>query len=261
MEHCKICNEIAKKVFNAQILNKYNIDYFQCEKCDFVQTEKAYWLKEAYQNPMNYTDTGIMLRNDRSSKIVASLIFLFFNKKNVFLDYAGGYGVFTRTMRDFGFDYYWDDPYTKNVLSLGFESKPNMNFNMVTTFESFEHFDDPILEIEKILKLSKNIILSTTLITNPIPDPDKWWYYAKEHGQHIAFYSQKTFKYIAKKYNLNYYNIDNFHFFSERKLNWFSKQFLEFKFSKHILYGLSFVFGMFLNSNTKSDMENLIKQL
>lgn len=260
MEQCKICTNTLKKIFNTRILNKYDVDYFQCENCDFIQTEKAYWLTEAYQNSMNYTDTGIMLRNDRSSKIVTSLIVLFFNKKNVFLDYAGGYGVFTRTMRDSGFDYYWDDPYTKNLLSLGFEAKPNMKFDMVTSFESFEHFDNPITEIEKILKFSKNIIFSTELIPNPIPEPNEWWYYAREHGQHIAFYSKKTFGYLANKYNINYYNIGNFHFFSERKLNRLSKLFIEFKFSKHILYGLSFVFGLFISSKTKSDMDDLIKQ-
>ncbi len=38
-----------------------------------------------------------------------------------FLDYAGGYGVFTRLMRDIGFDFYWHDPYTQNLFANGFE--------------------------------------------------------------------------------------------------------------------------------------------
>ena len=128
MNNCKICTSETVKVFNTKILNKYYVDYFQCSFCNFVQTEKPYWLEESYQNPMNLTDTGIMLRNERSARIVTSVIFLFFNKSFKFLDYAGGYGVFTRIMRDKGFDFYWDDPYTKNVLSRGFEKKDNQTF-------------------------------------------------------------------------------------------------------------------------------------
>lgn len=89
----------------------------------------------------------------------------------------------------------------------------------MTTFESFEHFVSPIDEIEKMLKLSKNIIFSTELLPNPIPIPDKWWYYGLEHGQHISFYSQKTFKFIAKKYNLNYTNLGSLHLLTEKKIS------------------------------------------
>jgi hypothetical protein len=257
MNHCKICKSETIKIFNTKILNKYPVDYFQCTFCDFVQTEKTYWLEESYLNPMNLTDTGIMVRNQRSARIVTSIIFLFFNKSYQFLDYAGGYGVFTRIMRDKGFNFYWDDPHTKNVISRGFEKKDNQKFDVVTTFESFEHFDNPLLEIEKILKISKNIIFSTELISKTAPDPDNWWYYGKEHGQHIALYTQKSLHFIAKKYTVNYYNINNLHFFSEKKISIIGNVFLKFKFSKHILYMLSFILDFFIESKTFSDMENL----
>ena len=181
MNNCKICNSQTNKIFNTKILKKYDVDYFQCTTCNFVQTERAYWLEESYRNPMNLSDTGIILRNRRSSRIVTSIIFLFFNKNFKFLDYAGGYGVFTRIMRDKGFDFYWDDPYTKNVLSRGFEKKQNQKFDVVTTFESFEHFDNPLHEIEKIFEISKNVIFSTELIPTKLPHPDEWWYYGREH--------------------------------------------------------------------------------
>jgi hypothetical protein len=254
---CKICNSTTKFVFNTKLLKKYDVNYYQCKNCDFVQTEKTYWLEEAYQNPINYTDTGIMLRNQRSSKIATSLIFLFFNKNEKFLDYAGGYGVFTRIMRDIGFDFYWHDPYTKNLLSRGFEQNQNEKYHLITTFECFEHFDNPILEIEKILKISKNVIFSTELVPVPLPKPEHWWYYGTEHGQHIALYSTKTLKIIAKKFGVNYYNISNLHVFSETKKGFFGTAFLKLKYSKHILYLLYFVFSLFMKSKTMDDMNNL----
>ncbi len=257
MDKCKICNTKTDKIFQTRILDKYDINYFKCSNCKFVQTEKVFWLEEAYKNPMNYTDTGVMLRNIRFSKIVTSIILLFFKKNYVFLDYAGGYGVFTRLMRDIGFDFYWNDPYTKNVLSRGFEQKKNVKYDVVTTFESFEHFDEPLKEIEGILDISKNIIFSTELIPDKTPDPNIWWYYGKEHGQHIALYSNDTLQYIANKYNLNFYSLGNIHFFSERKLNILSSLFLKIKYSKHILYLLSYPLQLSLTTKTMTDMEDL----
>ncbi|MFT3794532.1 hypothetical protein [Flavobacterium sp.] len=131
---CKICGSETTKIFNTQVLYKYAVDYYQCPNCDFGQTEKPYWLDEAYVSSMNLSDTGVMLRCERMSKITTSLICLFFNSKGKFLDYAGGYGVFTRTMRDIGFDFYWDDPYTKNVIARGFDGKLDERYEMVTTF-------------------------------------------------------------------------------------------------------------------------------
>lgn len=257
MNSCKICNNKTEKVFRTKILYKYDIDYFRCLNCDFVQTEKPYWLEEAYSNPMNLTDTGIMLRNIRSSKIVTSIILFFFKKDYNFIDYAGGYGVFTRIMRDIGFDFYWNDPYTKNLLARGFESKESTKYDVVTSFESFEHFEEPLVEIEKILTISKNIIFSTELVPKELPDPEKWWYYGKEHGQHIALYSKKTMKVIASKYNINYYNLDNLHFFTEKKLSFVATTFLRFKYMKHILYLTSYPLQLILKSKTLSDMESL----
>ena len=43
--NCKICNQEADKIFNALVLYKYNVDYFQCKNCGFAQTEKPIGLK------------------------------------------------------------------------------------------------------------------------------------------------------------------------------------------------------------------------
>ena len=91
---------------------------------------------------------------------------------------------------------------------------------MVTGFELFEHFENPIEEIEKIFKYSKNILVSTYLLPENNPKPQEWWYYGLEHGQHISLYSYETFKYIAKKYSLNIYsNKKNLHLFTQKKIN------------------------------------------
>jgi hypothetical protein len=233
---CKICKTETEKIFDAKIMNKYKIDYFYCQNCGFLQTEGPYWLTEAYKKPINISDTGYLQRNIFLSKKVTILLFFFFDKNKKFLDYASGYGVFVRLMRDIGFDFYWSDKYTQNIFARAFEYNDSIknNIEAITCFEAFEHFVNPIEEIEKMLSISKNIIFTTELLPQPIPKPEDWWYYGLEHGQHISFYSQKTFNFIANKYSLNYSNSGSLHILSQKRISNFKLKILKFtKFGLH----------------------------
>lgn len=201
---CKICESESCEFSRAKILKKYDIAYFRCANCGFIQTEEPYWIDEAYQEPINVSDTGIIARNIYFGKTTASIIYFLFDRNACFLDYAGGYGLLTRMMRDIGFDFYWRDPYTKNLFARGFEYTGSGEIELITSFESFEHFVSPIQETEKILAISKNLLFTTELLPNP--EPNDWWYYGLEHGQHISFYSMKTLRFIASKYSLNLYS-------------------------------------------------------
>jgi len=230
------------------MLNKYTINYFHCPHCGFLQTEEPYWLEEAYKESINVSDTGYIQRNLQLSQKLTILLTIFFAKNATYLDYAGGYGVFVRLMRDIGFDFYWDDKFTQNLFSKGFEYHNESSMEAVTTFESFEHFVNPIEEIEKLLNISKNIIFSTQLLPDPIPKPEQWWYYGLDHGQHISFYSEKTLHFIALKYNLYYYNLGGLHLLTERKISKLKLKIL--KFSK---FGLHKLLEKQLNSKTWED--------
>ena len=208
-------------VLLRNLINKYYIDYFQCEKCGFVQTESPYWLKESYSDAISVSDTGVMSRNIIFSKLATIMMSLCVNTKRDFLDYGGGYGIFTRIMRDNGFNFYWYDKYAINLVARGFEgSISDKRYEAVTSFENFEHFENPIEEIEKIFSLTDFVLFSTELITVPAPSTNNWWYYCLEHGQHISIFSNKTLEYIAKKYGYNLIsNGRNLHIFSKKKLN------------------------------------------
>ena len=231
---CRICSVPVSEKFSSNLLNKYTVKYFQCSICRYVQTESPFWLEEAYTNTINDSDTGMMMRSLWHRNIASTLIYLFFDKRGKFLDYGGGYGVFVRLMRDIGFDYYWQDKYTKNYFAQGFEFSENTNtqVELLTCFEAFEHFNDPINELEKLLKVSRNILLSTEFIPDPIPQPNDWWYYGIEHGQHIGFFQKKTFEYLAEKYRLQFYtNGQNIHLLTEKQFPSFTFKWLS-KFSK-----------------------------
>lgn len=226
---CKICNSLVNEIFSACILGKYNVKYFYCSFCEFLQTEEPYWLTEAYSQPITLSDTGILQRNIYLSEIMTILLSLFFNKFGKYLDYGGGYGVFVRLMRDIGFDFYWYDKYSENLFAKGFEYKKGEKFEAITAFECFEHFVNPVKEIESMLELSENLIITTELLPKPIPKPKDWWYYGLDHGQHISFYSRKTFEFIAKRYNLNYAFLGSLHLLTKKKISNFHLKILKFR--------------------------------
>lgn len=231
---CKICGSESKRIFNKKILSKYLIDYFYCNNCGFLQTEDPYWLEEAYNESITKSDIGYLSRNINLSKKISIILNLLFNRKKIFLDYAGGYGVFVRLMRDRGYDFYWQDKYTNNIFAKGFEYYKGSNVESITSFESFEHFTNPLDELENMLNISRNIIFTTELINEKKINTEEWWYWGLDHGQHISFYSMKTLQHIANKYNLFYFNCNNLHIFTDKRILFTTKIILKLFFYFHL---------------------------
>ena len=248
-----------EKVFQAKVLDKHSAEYYRCPKCLFLQVKNPHWLAEAYESPINASDTGLLARNINLSEIAAILLYFYFDKNGKFVDFAGGYGAFTRLMRDIGFDFYWRDPFCQNIFAKGFEyqERGTEKIELLTAFECLEHFENPLNEIEKMLKISKNILFSTLLAPEDAFPPNDWFYYGFKHGQHISFFSRKTLQRIADKNNLHFYtNGKNLHLLTEKELKFFS-----FK----LLYRLK-QFGFLklvkrkMKSKTASDSEYLLNK-
>ena len=210
-------------LLKGKILKKYDILYYQCSHCGFIQTEEAYWLPEAYGNVIADTDVGYVTRNISLSCVTSSIIKNAFNKKGCFIDYGGGYGLFVRLMRDKGFDFYRQDLYCENIFAKHFDIKDiprNSRFELLTSFEVFEHLNDPIAELKTMFGLSGSIMFSTELHQEkPLKSVEDWWYFAPHMGQHIALYSLKSLQVIAETFNCRLYsNNRNLHLLTSRKL-------------------------------------------
>ena len=243
---CRLCSEtISKSIFSATLLGKV-VRYFDCSICGYVQTEQPTWLTEAYAEAMNDSDTGVMSRNIANTSLTLATLVLMGQAKSSIVDYAGGHGFMVRLLRDIGVNAFWSDPYAKNLVAKGFEylGKEKKNIQLVTAFEAFEHFTNPLEEMQKIFAIAPNILISTAIIPTPTPQPLDWWYYGLEHGQHIGFYKLKTLNYLAKKFNLNLISdgVSN-HFFSKEKYSphfWKLLQILAHRFTRLF----SFVVGL-----------------
>lgn len=91
----KITGGDTTLLFTAKILGKYDVKYYRCNQTGFIQTEEPYWLDEAYSSAITKLDVGLPYRNITLSEKVSKLLVKDFDKTGIFLDYAGGYGLFT----------------------------------------------------------------------------------------------------------------------------------------------------------------------
>ncbi|NET45453.1 glycosyltransferase [Okeania sp. SIO2B3] len=221
MMKCKICESISLKFSEAHILNKkYKIDYFQCQNCNFIQTEYPYWLSEAYSQAIASSDEGLIFRNLMLSQVTKNIIDRLFDSEEKFLDFGGGYGLFVRLMRDIKYKFDWQDKYCENLFAQHFKSTPNQKYELVTAFELLEHLVNPISDIREILNYSQNILFSTEILPPDNPKPNQWWYYATDEGQHISIYTVKSLQIIAQKFHLNFYtNYSSLHLLTEKKIS------------------------------------------
>jgi Methyltransferase domain len=216
---CRICNSPSHPVFQALVLGRHEVRYHHCRTCGLLETEEPFWLSEAYADAITVQDTGLVGRNLAFANDVAVLIYCFFDRNCKFVDYAGGTGLFTRLMRDIGFDFRTFDPHARNVHARGFEARPGeCGFELATTFESFEHFVRPREELETILAMSRNVVFSTELLPSPPPSPEAWWYYSLAAGQHVAFYEPRTLAFLAREHWLHLSSFGPLHLFTEREL-------------------------------------------
>jgi len=211
---CRLCGEAAIFEFSAEILTHHDVAYYQCLSCGLLQTEVPYWLDEAYASAMAAEDTGVMSRNLQLMKVTSVLLKSLNMQDSACLDYGGGHGVFTRLMRDQGFDFHCWDPHAKNIFARGFEGDPDQPYQGVTAFEVLEHLRKPRLFFDRILgSMQPDILLASTETFSAPADKD-WHYFYFPTGQHIAFYQERTLSALAVEYGYTYLGLSNLHLFS-----------------------------------------------
>lgn len=218
---CRVCGSTSRVAFSHKVLRKYDCQYYFCAACGVLQTEEPHWLDEAYANPIALADTGIMERNLFLSQAVSLVLYFLFEPRGRFLDVAGGYGIFTRMMRDIGFDFRWTDKYCDNLLARGFEANPaEANYSAVTAFEVLEHLADPMAFVsETIERTGADTIIFSTQLFEGEPPPPSWWYYVFATGQHITFYQRSTLEFIGHRFGMQFYSSGLLHIWTRKKIN------------------------------------------
>ena len=244
------------RAFTSTLLRKYEVAYFQCPDCGLLQTEQPYWLDEAYSEAIAFADTGLIRRNISIALKLASLIHFELESGAAYVDMAGGYGMLTRLMRDFGIDFYWSDKYCQNLLARGFEAEQaDRPFSAITAFEALEHIHDPLAFVSGAMEKhnTRTLIFSTELYAGSLPQMD-WWYFAFNSGQHISFYTIQTLRIIAGQLGLHLHSANGIHMLTDKRI-----RAGRFAMTTGILaYPLAFYVKKRLRSLTFSDHERMM---
>jgi hypothetical protein len=211
---CSICEMRSDFFEEAQILRKYQVKFFRCKTCGFVQTEAPYWLDDAYSTAISRLDTGILYRNLQNLRVTSAVIDLLFPQSKKSLDFGAGHGIFVRLMRDRGFNFFWYDLHASNDYARGFESKMDATYDFLTSFEVLEHLADPLKELSAMMERSPNILVSTELLPHPTPRISEWWYYSPLGGQHVSFFTAEALAIVARRFKRHLLSHGPFHLFS-----------------------------------------------
>jgi hypothetical protein len=248
---CPICDAGLDVAFEAQVLSQHKAIYDYCNGCGFLRARNPHWLAEAYSSAIASTDTGLVARNiDVARKLTRIFLGAMPERgQGRYCDLAGGYGLLTRLMRDYGLDFYWSDKYCANLMARGFEYTPELGpCCAVTAIEIMEHLEDPLGFVREALERTRaNVFIFTTeLFKGAPPAPSKWWYYSFETGQHIAFFQRRTLELMAKRVGLS--------FISRRGLHIFSKEPIE-------SWRLRLVLGRFGDFVTRNSRRRLVSKV
>lgn len=211
-------------IFSSRVLGKHVADFEHCTNCGFLRIANPHWLEEAYSSAIAATDTGLVARNiDVARKLAAFLYFVLPGRgTGRFLDVAGGYGMLTRLMRDYGFDFYWSDKYCSNLFAQGFEfDETGVPCRAVTAIEVMEHLIDPVEFLERALRTAESdtFIFTTELYEGDPPRPEAWAYYSLATGQHISFFSRRTLETLSGRLGMQYRYVAGLHVFTRQDLS------------------------------------------
>jgi len=218
--HCHICENETSEFVRGLVLEKYDVQYYRCPSCGFVQTESPYWLEEAYSSAITNTDIGPVNRMMDTATKTSAIILSFFDAHGKFVDYGGGYGIYVRRMRDIGFNYFYYDKYCENLFASGYEvDTADDAYELATAFEVIEHMPNPLDGMREVMRFSKSVFFSTELLPPDCPKPGEWWYYGPEHGQHISFFSNKSLNELASRLGVHLYTYGSFHLMTKKRIS------------------------------------------
>jgi hypothetical protein len=196
---CRVCGGTSEHYESLEVLGRFEARYMRCKACGYIAASEPTWLEMAYSSAITRLDLGLLSRASFLATVIESILRLEHIGGGRFLDWAGGYGVLTRMMRDRGFDYWHHDPLCDNIFAADFVADPSGTFDMVSAVEVLEHLTDPVTQLESLASSTDRLMLTTHLVGDPPPQLKSWWYAAPETGQHIGFFTAAALTQLANK--------------------------------------------------------------
>lgn len=195
--HCTLCFELTHNKIHS---NDFR-EFYQCSNCDLVFVPFDYHLSAMEEkNQYNFHQNGT--HDEGYKQFLMQLVRPLLNhiKSGMCgLDFGCGPGPTLHQLLEaegFPMDIY--DPYYAPD-----EQCLNQPYDFVTSTEVVEHFSVPCTSWQQLGQLVKEggYLAIMTLLHQGADSFSSWWY--KNDLTHVAFYSQHTMSWIAKRLSLN----------------------------------------------------------
>lgn len=195
---CPVCDGVMDHFDSAVVLGRYDATYHRCPTCGLVATRETPWLEEAYTSAIHDADAGLLRRARRYQRLAGSVIRFEGLRGGRFLDWAGGYGVFTQLMREKGYDTWQHDDFAEPVFARDFRDPGEGRYDLITAFEVFEHLADPRRELAATAERTDRLLFTTETLPSGPPKIADWWYYMPAVGQHITFHTVTSLRMLGE---------------------------------------------------------------
>ncbi|MFK5893254.1 MAG: class I SAM-dependent methyltransferase [Pseudomonadota bacterium] len=204
---CPLCTKIQSSAYYCD----HKRDYLHCDVCQLVYVPAEFHLTAAQEKKQYDFHTNNPA--DQNYRQFLSRLFIPLSNQllagSTGLDFGSGPGPTLSVMfEEVGFSMFiYDKFYAKN------DSVFENNYDFITATEVIEHLKNPAQEIKRLLSKIKTggyLGIMTKLIDNSLLEQSliekqerfKNWHY-KNDLTHICFYSQETFFWIARQYQLS----------------------------------------------------------
>jgi hypothetical protein len=217
---CRLCGGTLSERFTLRVLDRHEVAYLLCEGCGSLQTQRPYWLADAYASALAAIDTGAVERCLRCQAAIVATVRLLRLSGRV-LDFGGGAGLLCRLLRDAGLDAWLHDKYAEPVYAPAFSLDPASvtpgSLALLSAIEVFEHCSEPDSELGALFALEPAVLFAST---EPYRgEGADWWYLNASAGQHVFFYSTRALELLARRHEYHYFGAGAFHVFSRSTLS------------------------------------------
>ncbi len=195
---CILCGASVRWLEDTIRVANKPIRYAVCLQCELIQkTQTTPSLKEE-KTQYDYHDNSFENSGyvDYLNRFATEAVDPFI-KAGKGLEFGSGPGpVLFALLKKRGFDMRHYDPFYHPEQSV-FKT----TYDLITSTEVFEHFQNPLKEIKRLISLLKpGGILAVMTCFHPKNDAVflKWWY--RRDITHLVFYTENTFKYLTTLY-------------------------------------------------------------
>jgi 2-polyprenyl-6-hydroxyphenyl methylase/3-demethylubiquinone-9 3-methyltransferase len=165
-----------------------DVHYYRCGACGFLFTDSFDdWPDAEFQRLIynaDYSKVDPDYREHRPMGNAAAITREYYanRKKLRILDYGGGNGLLSELLQSAGFA----RAQTYDPFTPAFRERPRERFDVISSYETFEHLPDPCAVFASLidLLLPGGVVLFSTLVV-PASCGADWWYIAPRNG-HVS---------------------------------------------------------------------------